>query len=124
MNTIAIDFDGTIVEHEFPEIGEAVPGALETMHALLARGHRICLWTCRTGKWLDAAVAYCEANGIKLTGVNKNPNDAFDEPGPKMFAHTYIDDAALGVPLVHGKARRAYVDWPKVRDHLERQGWL
>lgn len=123
--TIAVDFDGTIVTHEFPKIGRPVPGALETLRDLLTQGHKLCLWTCRTGDWLKEAVQYLEDEGITLTGVNVNPHDAFDVPGPKMFAHTYIDDAALGVPLIiEDGTRRPFVNWLLVREHLTAKGWL
>jgi trehalose-6-phosphatase len=71
---IAVDFDGTIVEHVYPDIGAPVEGALETMTALAARGHKLILWTMRSGDKLDAAVEYLKKNGIPLWGINKNPD--------------------------------------------------
>ena len=57
---IAVDFDGTIVTHEYPRIGRPVPGAIETMKEFLARGDKLILWTMRSGEELADAVRYCE----------------------------------------------------------------
>jgi ribonucleotide monophosphatase NagD (HAD superfamily) len=80
MATIAVDFDGTIVTHSFPEIGEPVPGALDTLRELIDNGHRIILYTMRGNllkrKYLDEAVNYLDLNGIKLWAVNDNPEQA------------------------------------------------
>lgn len=72
---ICVDFDGTIVEHKFPEIGPEMPNAFKTLRKLQDAGHRLILWTCRedirTGqKYLSDAVNYCEENGIKFESIN------------------------------------------------------
>lgn len=116
--TIAIDFDGTCVTHEYPEIGEEI-GAAPVMRALLARGDRIILFTMRHGNTLDRAVEWCRANGIELFGVNENPQQHTWSQSRKVYAHMYIDDAALGVPLVFPpNGARPYVDWVKVAEML------
>ena len=106
----AIDFDGTITTHEFPKIGHPVPHALEVMNRLQDDGHQIILWTMRSGGTLDAAVEYLKGAGIKLWGINENPDQDWST-SPKAYAHRYIDDAALGVPLIPVFQGRPYVDW-------------
>jgi hypothetical protein len=100
---IAIDFDGTIVEHMFPEIGPMLPGAAVVMKRLQEAGHRLILTTCREDEpgrrnYLTEAVRYCEAHGIVFRSVNENhPDDEFrNVPGRKVYADIYIDDRNLG----------------------------
>lgn len=124
---IGIDFDGTIVEHRHPLIGAPVPGALETMAELIQNGHKIILWTMRSDnnelETLTQAVDYLKAAGIELYGVNKNPNQYWST-SPKAFCHVYIDDAALGCPLIKKFDQRPMVYWPKVREFLKAKGLL
>jgi len=74
--TIAVDFDGTLVEHKFPVIGEAYPGAFEALLALQSQGHDIMLFTCREdceeGPYLTEAVEYCRGKGLEFVSVNEN----------------------------------------------------
>ena len=114
---IGIDFDGTVVEHDYPRIGAPVPGAIETLRRLIARGHRLVLWTMRCNDRLDEAVAYLEAAGINLWGVNRNPEQDWTD-SPKAYCNVYIDDAALGCPLRHPAGSRPYVDWEEVARQL------
>ncbi len=95
---IAVDFDGTIVEHEYPEIGKEKLFAFRTLRELDKLGARLILWTFRTGKELDEAVEYCRRNGIEFYAVNKNyPEEIFDETvSRKIDADIYIDDKNLG----------------------------
>ena len=120
---IGIVFDGTIVEHNYPEIGNPVPGALETMKVLIQQGHKIILWTMRSGETLHAAVEYLKAAGIELHGVNMNPDQHWST-SPKAYCHVYIDDAALGCPLERLPNQRPRVYWPTVRRILEHRGLL
>lgn len=110
---IGVDFDGTVVEHDHPRIGAPVPGAIETLRHLVARGHRLILWTMRSGNSLDEAVAYMEAVGVDLWGVNTNPQQDWTD-SPKAFCNIYIDDAAFGCPLLRPIGRRPYVNWSAV----------
>ncbi len=120
---IAVDFDGTICEHEYPAIGDPVPQALETLLSWQLDGHRIILWTARSGEELDAAVGYLEGAGIRLFGVNGNPKQGSWSDSPKAYAQIYIDDAAFGCPLVlPADGRRRYVDWPRIRKMSEEHG--
>jgi hydroxymethylpyrimidine pyrophosphatase-like HAD family hydrolase len=95
---IAVDFDGTIVEHQYPEIGKEKLFAFQTLKELEKRGARLILWTFRTGKELDDAVEYCKKNGIEFYAVNKNyPEEILDESvSRKIDADIYIDDKNVG----------------------------
>ena len=95
---IAVDFDGTIVEHRFPAIGRIHPFAFETLRALQSKGHQIILWTHRSGKELGEAVEFCLLNGVEFYAVNKNyPEEEWDEQSSrKILADVYIDDRNLG----------------------------
>lgn len=119
---IAVDFDGTCVTHEYPEVGKDV-GAVETLHELVAKGHKIMLWTMRSGKELDDAVEWFEQNDIPLWGINENPTQNWST-SHKQYAHLYIDDTALGCPLRHDSwmCKSPYVDWVKVRQYLISNG--
>ena len=94
----AVDFDGTIVTHEYPKVGKDV-GAIPVLKQLIQNGHRIILWTMRSGETLDDAVKYVEEQGVELFGVNQNPEQISWTTSPKCYANIYIDDAAIGVPL-------------------------
>jgi len=99
---IAVDFDGTIVEHKYPEIGKEKLFAIETLKELQKQGHQIILWTNRHGKALDEAVEYCRKRGLEFYAINKNyPEEIFDENlvSRKIYADIYIDDRnLLGFP--------------------------
>lgn len=115
---IAIDFDGTIVKHAYPRIGEPVPEALDVITELTGNGHFIILWTMRSGKELNEAVDYLTEKGVALYGINYNPSQGEWTKSPKAYAHHYIDDAALGCPLIYPDEGRPYVNWNGVRELL------
>lgn len=93
---IAVDFDGTIVEHEFPKIGKPIPFAIETLLQLQKDGHVLLLWTVREGKLLQEALEYCQKKGLTFYAANKNHPDE-EEPFPrKLNADMFIDDRNLG----------------------------
>lgn len=96
--TIAVDFDGTIVEHRYPEIGKEKPFAIQCLKQLQQEGNRLILWTSREGKLLEDAVAFCHERGLDFYAVNSNqPDDAlFKYPSAKVIADVYIDDRNLG----------------------------
>lgn len=99
--TIAVDFDGTIVEHRYPSIGKAKPFAVETLTQLMRDGHRLILWTSREGLLLQEAVDWCEKQGIRFYAVNSNyPDQALvfqsDTKSTKVTADLYIDDRNVG----------------------------
>jgi len=97
--TIAIDFDGTIVEHEYPKIGKSLPFVFETLKALQKAGHLLILWTYRSGKELEEAVEFCQKKGIEFYAINKNyPEEIYEENkiSRKILADIYIDDRNFG----------------------------
>ena len=95
---IAVDFDGTIVEHDYPEIGKEKLFAFETLKQLNKMGASLILWTFRSGTELENAVEFCRKNGIEFYAVNKNyPEEIFDETvSRKIDADIYIDDKNIG----------------------------
>ena len=116
----AVDFDGTMVEHEYPNIGDDVPLAFESLLGIQEEGHQIILFTMRAGKQLEDAVEYLTLNGIQLWGINENPDQSWSN-SPKPYAHMYIDDSALGCPLVYPDTGRPYVDWVELLGLLEKR---
>ncbi len=96
--TIAVDFDGTIVSHKYPEIGKELPFATDTLRALQKKGHKLILWTYRAGKELDDAVQFCLSKGVEFYAVNKNyPEEKMnDKISRKILADLYIDDRNFG----------------------------
>jgi hydroxymethylpyrimidine pyrophosphatase-like HAD family hydrolase len=95
---IAIDFDGTIVEHSFPTIGKEKLFAFDTLRELQKQNHQLILWTSRVGRELDEAIDFCRARGVEFYAVNKNyPEEVFDETiSRKIVADIYIDDRNIG----------------------------
>lgn len=96
---IAVDFDGTIVEHKYPDIGKEKLFAFDTLKALQKQRHQLILWTFRSGKELDEAVEYCRKNGIEFYAVNKSyPEEVFDPDNAsrKIQADLFIDDRNVG----------------------------
>lgn len=95
---IAVDFDGTIVEHEYPKIGKEIPFAIETIKLLQKDGHQIILWTFRTGKQLEEAVRFCSEKGLEFYAVNNSyPEEKYDlSVSRKIHADLFIDDRNLG----------------------------
>jgi hypothetical protein len=123
--TIAVDFDGTCVTHEYPIVGKDI-GAVPVLKMLTDRGHKLILFTMRSGKPLAEAQEWFHKNGIPLYGVNTNPTQQNWTSSPKAYAQVYIDDAALGTPLKFKSdfASRPFVDWEKVRGLLIQSGIL
>lgn len=121
---IGIDFDGTMVKHKYPEIGEPLDNAVEIVQELIEAGHKIILYTMRAEERLVQAVEYMEENEIELYGVNKNPAQHHWTTSPKIFCHLVIDDNALGCPLVFPEKGKPYVDWEEVETLLQERGVL
>lgn len=98
---IAVDFDGTIVEHKYPEIGKEKPFAIQTLKRLQSERHMLILWTVREGKLLDEAVDFCRKRGLEFYAVNANnpdeqKKDSQSTPCRKLRADMYIDDCNIG----------------------------
>ena len=139
---IAVDFDGTCVTHEFPKVGKDI-GAVPILKELVDKGHKIILYTMRshsngekgnidrngneiTTDTLEDAINWFNRNNIPLWGINENPKQKEWTSSAKIFAHIYIDDAALGTPLKYndGVLSRPYVDWGKMKNLLKIKGVL
>lgn len=95
---IAVDFDGTIVEHAYPKIGKEMLFAFATLKELQKKGHKLILWTFRHGEYLDEAVEYCRQNGVEFYAVNKNfPEETWGtDVARKLNADIFIDDRNVG----------------------------
>lgn len=123
--TIAVDFDGTCVTHEYPKVGKDI-GAAEVLRDIVASGHKLILWTIRSDKELNAAVQWFADRRIPLYGANDNASQREWNGSRKVDANLYIDDAALGCPLAEDRAQgvitRSYVDWDAVRSMLVSRG--
>jgi len=110
----AVDFDGTCVTHEYPNVGQNI-GAERVLSKIVEEGGLLILWTMRSGKELQDAVDWFKTHGIPLYGIQRNPTQDEWTESPKAYAQIYIDDAALGCPLTtHTKAERPFVDWNKI----------
>ncbi len=95
---IAVDFDGTIVEHRYPAIGKEKLFAFDTLESLQKQGHQLILWTFRSGKQLDEAVVFCKERGLEFYAVNRSyPEEEFNKDiSRKVNADIFIDDRNLG----------------------------
>ena len=143
---VAVDFDGTCVTHEFPRVGKDI-GAVPVLKRLVDQGHKLILYTMRSdlepaffqkvegidqdiiatdGKYLFDAISWFEVNGIDLYATQMNPTQSAWTKSNKCYAHVYIDDAAMGCPLIHNKevSDRPYVDWVEMERLLVERGIL
>ena len=97
---IAVDFDGTIVEHRYPAIGKERPFATDTLKKLIKDGHRLILWTVREGRLLDEAVEFCHERGVEFYAVNRDYPEEEKEHNKhysrKLKADVWIDDRNVG----------------------------
>ena len=97
---IAVDFDGTIVEHRYPEIGKEIPFAIDTLKMLIKDHHRVILWSVREGKLLEDAVNWCKERGVEFYTVNRDYPEESTENNQhfsrKLKADVWIDDRNLG----------------------------
>lgn len=130
---IAIDFDGTCVTHDFPKVGKDI-GAEKVLKELVAAGHQLILFTMRSdiedptsedmhpvgGDYLTDAINWFKERNIPLYGIQTNPKQFTWTKSPKAYAHLYIDDAALGCPLIIDikTSEKPFVDWTVVRQIL------
>lgn len=95
---IAVDFDGTLCEGKYPEIGEPKYGVIERLIEEQKAGAKVILWTCRTEKQLADAVYWCALHGLKFDAINealKTTLDWFGNDTRKVYAHEYWDDRAV-----------------------------
>lgn len=110
---VAIDFDGTCVTHEYPNIGRSI-GAEPVLAEIVKHGHKLILFNMRHGKELDDAINWFANLNIPLYGANVNPDQHTWTSSPKVHADLYIDDRSLGIPLRRTPGARPYVDWCEV----------
>lgn len=141
-SVIAIDFDGTVVTHEFPKIGKDI-GAVPVLKRLVEAGHKLILYTMRSdcegnkgyseefpeiinGHFLSEAINWFKENGIHLHAYQTNPDQLSWTTSPKCYAQLYIDDAALGAPVHRDEklSDRPFIDWNAVEMILEVDGFL
>ena len=98
--TIAVDFDGTIVEHRYPEIGPEIPFAIETLKMLIRDRHKLILWSVREGRLLDEAIEWCRQRGVEFYAVNRDYPEEQPENNQhfsrKLKVDIWIDDRNLG----------------------------
>lgn len=96
----AVDFDGTLCENAFPEIGAPCWATINFVKAARAAGDKVILWTCRVGDRLEAALAWCAEQGLVFDAVNDNLPELIEKYGSncrKVCADVYIDDKAWNV---------------------------
>lgn len=100
MAKIAVDFDGTIVEHRYPAIGEEIPFATDTLRMLIEEHHQLILWTVREGKLLQDALDWCHERGVDFWAINRDYPNEEPENNPhysrKLKADYFIDDRNIG----------------------------
>jgi len=138
---INLDFDGTVVSHEFPKIGNDI-GSVNVLHRIVRNGHKLILFTMRSdikspkadapeivsvgGNYLTDAVNWFKAKDIPLYGIQSNPTQHSWTTSPKSYAQLMIDDTALGAPLVYDTkiSKLPFIDWVKVEQIMEDSGLL
>lgn len=133
---IAVDFDGTLVSHRFPEIGVEAPEAIKTLKELQNKGAKLILCTMRgydhgldpvtkslvpvedkSKSVLQDAIDWCHDRGINFYSINSNPSQIFWTTSKKIYANLYIDDAAIGTPMTNINGEKI-VDWTEIRKIL------
>jgi hypothetical protein len=138
---IVLDFDGTVLTHDFPNLGKDI-GAVPVLKKIIANGHRLILFTMRSdgqeeqnlengykihkGDFLTQAVDWFKEYDIPLFGIQRNPEQDIWTSSPKAYGQLIIDDAALGAPLKYAPSfhSRPFMDWEKVELILIEQGYI
>lgn len=138
---IILDFDGTVVTHDFPRIGKDI-GAVPVLKELIKQGHHLILFTMRSdvenptsnhpeiialpGNYLSEAVAWFESHDIPLYGIQTNPTQHTWTTSPKAYGHLTIDDSAIACPLKFDKniSDRPFVCWNTIELLLKERGIL
>ena len=125
---IVLDFDGTVVKHRYPAVGEDI-GAAPVLRRLVQNGHFLLLNTMRSRNsegvdTLQPALDWFASNDIPLFGVNENPDQKEWTSSTKVYGNIYIDDGALGAPLKVDETGSAYIDWSLTSIHLYLRGLL
>jgi hypothetical protein len=125
---IVLDFDGTVVKHRYPDIGEDI-GAAPILRRLVKNGHSLLLNTMRSRNCegidtLQPAIDWFVNEGIPLYGINENPSQKSWTSSPKVYGNIYIDDAAMGAPLKADAGAPPFIDWNLAAIYLFYQGLL
>jgi len=138
MAILCIDFDGTCITHEYPLVGKDI-GAVPVLKKLVEAGHQLILFTMRSNLegispvtekiengGLQDAVNWFKDNDIPLFGINENPGQKDWTSSPKVYAHFYIDDAAIGCPVIYDTtiSLRPFVDWKVLEEILNQIGLI
>jgi hypothetical protein len=120
---ICIDFDGTCVKNAYPHVGNDI-GAVPILKRIVGSGNKLILHTMRSrhNGTLQDALKWFEDNEIPIYSVNSNPTQRNWTDSGKVFAQLYIDDAALGAPLIKSNDGSSYIDWTVVEKLLESEG--
>ena len=124
--TIAVDFDGTIVEDAYPKVGKENLFAFETLKKLQEKGHRLILWTYRNGRTLEEAVQFCKENGIIFYSVNSSfPEEIFqDKYSRKINADVFIDDRNIGGMLGWGEIYQTLIKEEIPKPKKKKKNWF
>jgi len=124
--TIAIDFDGTIVEDEYPKIGKSKLFAFDTLLKLQEKGHRLILWTYRNGNTLEQAIQFCKGKGVIFYAVNKSfPEEEFDPNfSRKINADIFIDDRNFGGLIGWGEIYQKLIGEEKAIEKKPKKKWF
>ena len=132
---IVLDFDGTVVKHRYPAVGEDI-GAVPVLRMLVQNGHKLLLNTMRSHNsggidTLQPAIDWFVSHDIPLYGINENPTQKEWTSSPKVYGNIYIDDGAIGAPLKKDDNQTfgyspapPYIDWGVVAIHLFYLGLL
>ncbi len=126
---IVIDFDGTVVKHRYPAVGEDI-GAVPVLKKLVENGHHLLLSTMRSHDsngedTLQPALDWFKEHDITLYGVNENPGQKDWTSSPKVYGNLYIDDSALGAPLKKDDSDAPpFIDWGITAIYLFYHGLL
>ena len=119
LNLVGCDFDGTLVIHEYPNIGKIIPGAFETLKWLQQHNINIILITMRSGRELKEAVDLCKDHGIEFYAINDNPSQKSWTTSRKIYVEKMIDDNGVGAPLIDNGKDAPFIDWDKVKEELK-----
>lgn len=126
---ISVDFDGTVVDDSFPEVGTDLPLVVESLHEIVDRGHNIILFTMRGtterslsgGTVVDEAVEWYKERSIPLFGINRNPQQFAWTDSPKPHSDIFVDDKGACIPLIQKRWMKAPgVDWELVMKFIRR----
>lgn len=120
---IAVDFDGTLCKHRYPEIGEPLSLGIEFLKDLQKKGAKLYLDTMRSGKELEEAITWCKARGLEFDSIGPHKSQFRWTKSSKCHGDYAIDDRSIGVPVIYDELGRPYIDWSHlIEDFNERVG--